>query len=102
MTNSSQAAAVQVTDPVAEATRLEGNGAAPSTNTVGNTGYPGKEGGRRSCNGDDYRDGGCCTGGEVAMATTIVMAAGATAAEPGGGYSGESSWLHEQSVLFEA
>ena len=36
------------------------------------------------------------------MATTIVMAAVATAAEPGGGCSGESSWLHEQTMLFEA
>ena len=90
MTNSSQAAAAaaaaaQATDPVAEGTRLEGNGAAPSTNT------------------EEIQDTwGKKAGGGVAMATTIVMAGVATAAEPGGGCSGESSWLPEQSVLFEA
>ena len=87
MTNSSQAAAAaaEATDPVAEATRLEGNGAPPSANTEEVQDTRGKK-----------------AGGGVAMATTIVMAAVATAAEPGGGCSGESSWLHEQSVLFES
>ena len=52
----------QATVPVAEATRLEENGAAPSTNT------------------EEIQDtGGKKAGGGVAMARTIVMAAVATA-----------------------
>ena len=56
-------AAAQATVPVAQVTRLEDNGAAPSTNT------------------DEIQDtrGKKKAGGGVAMARTIVMAAVATA-----------------------
>ena len=60
--------------PVAEVTRLEENGAAPSTNTeeIQDTRGKKKAGGAVAMGGEDCRDGGCCNGDNASLVEGVA------------------------------